>query len=119
MLKGKMVNRYKCPHCDTRSYSTPGLNGHITKMHGVKSKTTDRKDFADISVDLNETKTSEEEHEQVVAQETCKVVDQILNDILYVDDEEDMKKSDVSLEEESKKYWWIKRVLWSLWYMWL
>ena len=44
---------------------------------------------------------SEEEHEQVIAQEACKVVDQILNDILYLDGEEDMNKSDVTLEEES------------------
>ena len=88
-----MVNRYKCPHF--------GLKGHITKMHGVKTKTTGRKDTADASADLNDTKMSEEQHEQVISQEASKVFDQILNDILCVDDEEDMIKADVTLEEES------------------
>ena len=31
--RGKEVKPLKCPHCDKTSFSSPGLKGHITKMH--------------------------------------------------------------------------------------
>ena len=110
-VKGKLVNRYKCPHCDKRSYSKPGLKGHITKMDAWKSKTTSIEDFVE-SDNSHKRKMSKEEHEKVISKEASKVVDQILDDILCLDDEVDILESDVTLEEgsipketeETKKY---------------
>ena len=101
-IKEKLANRYKCPHCDKRSHSKPGLKGHITKMHVVKSKTTGKTDLGKSSVEHSGKEMTEEEQEQVISKEANKVVDQILNDILCLDDEEDLiDVTDVTLEEES------------------
>ena len=32
-VKGKKIELLKCPYCDKTSYSSPGLKGHVTKMH--------------------------------------------------------------------------------------
>ena len=47
-VKGKKIKLLKCPHCDKTSYSSPGLKGHVTKMHQKKSK-----DLEKISINVN------------------------------------------------------------------
>ena len=90
---GKILN--KCTHCDKTSYSIPGLKGHITKMHRETLKTVEGFNVID---ELNVPK---EEHAILISQEANKVVNELLNDIIYINDDEGnaTESDEASLEE--------------------
>ena len=107
----KKRNLLKCPFCDKTSYSSPGLKGHITKMHQDKAKSMkvspagNAKDRAKRPRDSVNNEAHFEEHENIVYEEAKKIVDLLLNDIILISDEEcdETDTENISLASEKLK----------------
>ena len=108
-IKGKKVQKYKCPHCDKTSNSMPGLKGHVTKMHRDKSKIKKVVEITQNGVknqskkqlrDSTESETLDDFDEQSISKEADKVVN-LLNDVIVIDDDEcvEIETEDITLEE--------------------
>ena len=67
----------KCPFCDKTSTSSPGMKGHITKMHQGKEDPKDKSN-------QGETKGDKEE----ILTEANKVIDIILKEIIEISENE-------------------------------
>ena len=81
----------RCPFCDKTSTSSPGMKGHITKMHKVQKfdKHSDNKDISKVI--LNDNK------------EVFDVIENLLNDVIVIsDDEGSEKESSFTLDEKGE-----------------
>ena len=89
-VRGKAVKLLKCSKCDKTSYSSPGLKGHITKMHPKSKQPGEIRNKSDTKDDK-------------IKMEADKIVDLLLNEIIEIieinDDEECL--DDITLEEVS------------------
>ena len=73
----------KCRHCDKTSYSLPEIKSHITKMH---LRPRNKKDG--IESEMIEEKTGAmKESGDLISLEANKIVNQLLDDIVYISDE--------------------------------
>ena len=81
-MKARQKILYKCPYCDMESNSSPGLKGHITKMHGKEVKENLRK----LEIKNNE---------------STEIIDSLLKEVLIeiTDDENENKPEECTLEE--------------------
>ena len=83
VVVGTEPNLAKCPHCDKTSYSLPGIKSHITKMH---LRPRNKKDG--IESEMIEEKTGAmKESGDLISLEANKIVNQLLDDIVYISDE--------------------------------
>ena len=95
---------FRCPHCDKTSYSSPGLKGHITKMHKEIKENPDRmmKEGNLINTE-SDIKTPKKDD---LYKEANKVVNLLLTEIIEISDDEDTLEEicDVTTETMEKKY---------------
>ena len=102
---------FKCPHCEKTSYSSPGLKGHITKMHQEKSgengilkekaKDEDLYDQKDIIVkNKNRGDNKKSDHDEI-KEEADKVMNLLLKKVIEIsdDNEPDENIEEVTIEE--------------------
>jgi hypothetical protein len=77
--------------------SVPGPRGHITKMHKTKKRNAES--------DLDVSKETSGEHENMISSGADKIVSQILDDIICLTDEDetDTDTEEVTLEEKVDK----------------
>ena len=84
-VKEKEVKLYNCPFCDKTFKSSPGLKGHITKMHPKSKQSSESVNKKEsIEIDLHE--------------EANKVVNLLLKEIVVISEDEE-SLDDVTLEE--------------------
>ena len=87
---------FTCPFCEKSFKSSPGMKGHITRMHQVKKESGNNESKGVVE-------TSKAEDENGIKSEANKVVDLLLKEIMALgDDEECIEESTLEDNCESK-----------------
>ena len=89
------IERHKCPHCEKIFTTSPGLKGHITKMHKAKKVGSKHQPGRHAS-------QKKEVKSQVSDKEVSKVIEDLLTDVIEISDDEGSEiDPNVTLAENS------------------